>query len=145
MNIDLSKPDLNKPDNNKADSNNSNSNKPDSKPQLTEKYKVDMFIGLNAENFYPHDLMIIKDKLEKMNDDKFFLIQGVELQKPSTILLIAIILGWERFWLGDVALGILKIVTFYGCLIWWFIDIFSAKDRAKKYNFAKISQVLSMA
>ncbi|MFZ9170440.1 MAG: TM2 domain-containing protein [Sediminibacterium sp.] len=145
MNIDLSKPDLNKPDNNKADSNNSNSNKPDSKPQLTEKYKVDMFIGLNAENFHPHDLMIIKDKLEKMNDDKFFLIQGVELQKPSTILLIAIILGWERFWLGDVALGILKIVTFYGCLIWWFIDIFSAKDRAKKYNFAKISQVLSMA
>jgi len=77
MNIDLSKPDLNKPDNNKADSNNSNSNKPDSKPQLTEKYKVDMFIGLNAENFHPHDLMIIKDKLEKMNDDKFFLIQGV--------------------------------------------------------------------
>lgn len=44
MNIDLSKPDLNKPDNNKADSNNSNSNKPDSKPQLTEKYKVDMFV-----------------------------------------------------------------------------------------------------
>ncbi len=140
MNIDLSKPDLNKPDNN-----NSENNKPDSKPQLTEKYKVDMFIGLNAENFHPHDLMIIKDKLEKMNDDKFFLIQGVELQKPSTILLIAVILGWERFWLGDIGLGILKIVTFYGCLIWWFVDIFSAKDRAKKHNFAKISKVLSMA
>jgi hypothetical protein len=44
MNIDLSKPDLNKPDNNKADS-----NKPDSTPQLTEKYKVDMFIGLNEK------------------------------------------------------------------------------------------------
>jgi TM2 domain-containing membrane protein YozV len=140
MNIDLSKPDLNKPDNN-----NSETNKPDSKPQLTEKYKVDMFIGLNAENFHPHDLMIIKDKLEKMNDDKFFLIQGVELQKPSTILLIAVILGWERFWLGDIGLGILKIVTFYGCFIWWFVDIFSAKDRAKKHNFAKISIVLSMA
>jgi hypothetical protein len=140
MNIDLSKPDLNKPENNQA-----NSNKPDSTPQLTEKYKVDMFIGLNAENFHPHDLMIIKDKLEKMNDDKFFLIQGVELQKPSTIFLIAIILGWERFWLDDVGLGILKIVTFYGCFIWWLVDIFSAKDRAKKYNFAKMSKVLSMA
>jgi hypothetical protein len=139
MNIDLSKPDLNKPDNHQADS-----NKPDSTPQLTEKYKVDMFIGLNAENFHPHDLMIIKDKLEKMNDDKFFLIQGVELQKPSTILLIAIILGWERFWLDDVGLGILKIVTFYGCLIWWLVDIFSAKERAKKYNYSKIGKIISM-
>ena len=46
---------------------------------------------------------------------------------------------------NDVALGILKIITFYGCLIWWFVDIFSAKNRAKKYNFSKISQVLSMA
>ena len=79
-----------------------------------EKSKVDMYIGLNAESFKPQDLMVIKDKLEKMDDDKFYLIQGIELQKPSTIFLIAIILGWERFWLGDVGLGILKIVTFYG-------------------------------
>jgi hypothetical protein len=110
-----------------------------------EKSKVDIFIGLNAENFNPHDLMIIKEKLEIMDDDKFYLVNSIELQKPSTILLIAIILGWERFWLNDVALGVLKIITFYGCLIWWFVDIFSAKNRAKKYNFSKISQVLSMA
>ena len=83
-----------------------------------EKSKVDMYIGLNAENFNPQDLMVIKDKLEKMDDDKFYLIQGIELQKPSTIFLIAILLGWERFWLDDVGLGILKIITFYGCLIW---------------------------
>jgi len=36
-----------------------------------EKSKVDMYIGLNAENFNPQDLMVIKDKLEKMDDDKF--------------------------------------------------------------------------
>ena len=92
-----------------------------------EKSKVDMYIGLNAESFKPQDLMVIKDKLEKMDDDKFYLIQGIELQKPSTIFLIAIILGWERFWLDDVGLGILKIVTLYGCGIWWLVDILSAK------------------
>jgi hypothetical protein len=109
-----------------------------------EKSKVDMYIGLNAENFNPQDLMVIKDKLEKMDDDKFYLIQGVELQKPSTIFLIAILLGWERFWLDDVGLGILKIVTFNGCLIWWLVDIFSAKERAKKYNYSKIGKIISM-
>lgn len=105
-----------------------------------EQQKVDMFVGLNNENFNPQDLMIIKQKLEQMDDSKFFFIQGTEFQKPTTILLIAIILGWERFWLDDIGLGILKIVTCYGCGIWWIIDIFSAKERAKKYNFTKFTQ-----
>ena len=108
-----------------------------------EKQKVDMFIGMNAENFTPQDLMNIKEKLEKMDDDKLFLIQGTEFQKPSIIFLIAILLGWERFWLNDVGLGIVKIVTCYGCMIWWLVDIFSAKERAKKYNFKKFTQVTS--
>jgi len=108
-----------------------------------EKSKVDMFIGMNVENFNPQDLMVIKEKLEELNDDKFFMIQGTEFQKPSTILLIAILLGWERFWLDDIALGIVKIVTLYGCGIWWLIDIFSAKERAKKYNFRKFTNLTS--
>lgn len=109
-----------------------------------EQSKVDMYIGLNAENFAPHDLMALKEKLEGLDDNKFFLIQNVELQKPSTILVIAILLGWERFWLDDIALGIVKIFTCYGCGIWWLIDIFTAKDRAKKYNFQKITQALAL-
>ena len=108
-----------------------------------EKSKVDMFIGMNAENFNPQNLMMIKEKLEKMEDDKFYILQGTEFQKPSTIFLIAILLGLERFWLDDVALGILKIVTGWGCGIWWLVDIISAKERAKKYNFKKFTQVTS--
>ena len=102
-----------------------------------------MFIGMNVENFNPQDLMVIKETLEKLDDDKFFMIQGTEFQKPSTILIIAILLGWERFWLDDIALGIVKIVTLYGCGIWWLIDIFSAKERAKKYNFRKFTNLTS--
>ncbi|MCK9617607.1 MAG: TM2 domain-containing protein [Lentimicrobiaceae bacterium] len=100
-----------------------------------EKSKVDMFIGMNAENFNPQDIMVIKERLEKMDDDKFYLIQCTEFQKPSIILIIAILLGWERFWLDDMGLGIVKILTCYGCGIWWLIDIISAKERTKKYNF----------
>ena len=106
-----------------------------------EQQKVDLFIGLNNENFNLQDLMTIKQKLEHMNDSEFFLIQGTTFQKPTTILLIAILLGWERFWLDEIGLGILKIITCYGCGIWWLIDIFSAKDRAKKYNFKKFMEV----
>jgi hypothetical protein len=110
-----------------------------------EQQKVDMFIGLNNENFNPQDLMVIKQKLETMDDSKFFLVQSATFEKPSTIFLIAILLGWERFWLDETGLSILKIVTFGGCWIWWLIDIFSAKDRAKKYNFKRFTQLTMMA
>lgn len=102
-----------------------------------------MFIGINSENFTEQDLLIIKERLEKLDDDKLFIIQGTEFQKPSTIFLIAILLGWERFWLDDVGLGIAKIVTCYGCMIWWLVDIISAKERTKKYNFKKFNKVTS--
>lgn len=96
-----------------------------------EKSKIDMFIGLNAENFHTHDLMMIKEKLEKMEDEKFILIQATQFQKPTTIFLISFFLGIERFWLDDVLLGIIKLLTFYGFFIWWLVDLISAKDRTK--------------
>lgn len=102
-----------------------------------EKSKIDMFIGLNAENFHTHDLMMIKEKLEKMEDEKFILIQATQFQKPTTIFLISFFLGIERFWLDDVLLGIIKLLTFYGFFIWWLVDLISAKDRTKKYNYKK--------
>jgi hypothetical protein len=109
-----------------------------------EANKVNMWIGMNAENFNPTDLMVIKGNLEKMDDDKFTLIQSIEFRKPSTILIVAILLGWERFWLDDIALGVVKIITGYGCGLWWLIDIFSAKGRAQKYNFKKFLQFVSL-
>ena len=110
-----------------------------------EKSKIDMFIGTNAESFYPQDLAAIRDRLERLDDDKFYLVAGVTLWKPTTILLIAIFLGWERFFLDDIALGVIKVVTCYGCGIWWLIDLFTAQDRAKRYNYAKVMQVLAYA
>jgi TM2 domain-containing membrane protein YozV len=32
-------------------------------------------------------------------------------------------LGIDRFYMGYIGLGILKLITFGGCGIWWLIDI----------------------
>jgi len=102
-----------------------------------------MWLNINSENFNQSDLYTIKNKLETIDESKFILIQGVQFQNPSTILVIAILLGWERFWLNDIALGILKLITCYGCFLWWFIDIFTAKSRARSYNYQKLYKVLA--
>lgn len=96
-----------------------------------------MFIAANAGKFEPSALMAIRGELEKMSDEKIMALTAINYTDPMLILVIAIVLGWERLFLDDVALGILKILTCYGFGIWWLIDIFTAASRAREYNFKK--------
>ena len=70
---------------------------------------------------------------------------GGSYQKPSLILIIAILLGWDRFFLDDIGLGVVKILTGFGCGVWWLIDIFSAKKRTYEFNYKKFQQALMLA
>jgi len=47
-------------------------------------------------------------------------------------------LGVDRFIMGHVGLGILKLVTFGGFGIWWLIDVILI---ATKYNFSNVKWV----
>jgi len=107
--------------------------------------QINFWLSVNAEKFAPESLPVIKRKLEQMDDTQMMYLQSASFQKPSTILIIAILLGWERFWLHDIALGVVKIITGYGCGIWWLIDIFSAKKRTFKYNFKQFQKATAFA
>jgi len=102
--------------------------------------QVNFWLATNAENFAPETLPVIKSKLEEIDNNQLLYLANASFQKPSTILLISIFLGWERFFLDDIALGIVKIITCYGCGIWWLIDIFSARKRALQYNFQQFQK-----
>jgi hypothetical protein len=110
-----------------------------------DKNYVNFWLSMNAVNFDPADLIIIKGKLEELDDNKLLLLQSASFQKPSIILIIAIFLGWERFWLDDIGLGVVKIITCYGCGIWWLVDIFSAQRRAQKYNMQQFIRLTGIA
>ena len=60
-------------------------------------------------------------------------------QKSKIVTLLLSIflghLGIDRFYLGYIGLGILKLITLGGCGIWWLIDVIMvATDKMKDAN-----------
>lgn len=106
---------------------------------------IQQFLLQNGECFDPLQQAEIQKSLEEIPDEKSAIVLGGSYQKPTIILIIAILLGWERFFLDDIGMGVVKVLTGYGCGIWWLIDIFSAKKRAYEYNYKKFQAALGMA
>ena len=76
--------------------------------------KVDMFIMTNSKYLPSEKFVLLKDRLATMDDSKFTLVSSVEMKDPMTLLLVSIFLGSlgvDRFMLGHVGLGIVKLLT----------------------------------
>lgn len=68
------------------------------------------------------------------------------LKDRNTVLILSVILGgWgiDRFYVGDMGMGLLKLFTLGGCGILWLIDIFMIRGRADQYNRNKAHEILS--
>ncbi|ADK95555.1 TM2 domain protein [Prevotella melaninogenica ATCC 25845] len=68
-----------------------------------------------------------------------------QMKDPLLSILLSIFigtLGVDRFYIGDVGLGIGKLLTGGGCGIWWLIDIFLIVDATKQKNLELLSYYL---
>lgn len=57
------------------------------------------------------------------------------MKSKTTALLLSIFLGelgFDRFYLGKIGTGLLKLITAGGCGIWWIIDIILIASGAMK-------------
>ena len=80
-----------------------------------------------------------------LDDNKKMIFQtqyGSERKDRGTAVILALLL-YDRVWLGDVGMGILKIVTLGGCGFWGLIDIFTAGSRADDYNRRKAQEIVA--
>lgn len=110
-----------------------------------DSQKVDLFLVSNQKYFEPGQILLIKDRLLALDDDKFSLICSLDYKDPTTLLLISIFiggLGIDRFMLGDTGLGVLKLLTGGACGIWTIIDWFLIQGRTREQNYLKLLQVI---
>lgn len=109
--------------------------------------KVDMYIMQNQKFFPTERIPQIRDMLIQLPEDKFVFLSSAEMKDPTIHLIISLLLGgWgiDRFLIGDIGMGVLKLLTGGGCGILAIIDWFSIQNKTKEYNFTSFMNAYTM-
>lgn len=110
-----------------------------------DEQKVDLFINTHSKYFEEHQIKQLRGRLLDLDESQWVNIQTLQFKDPNISLIVSIIagqLGIDRFLIGDVGLGIGKIITCGGLGIWVIIDWFLIMDATKQKNLEKINEIL---
>ena len=112
-----------------------------------EQLKVDLFLAQNADKLPNEKLVLIKNALMQLDDSKSTFVQTIEFKDPTITLILSAavgIFGIDRFMMGQVGLGLLKLFTCGGLYVWWIIDIVGAIKRTRNSNYKELKKVFSL-
>lgn len=107
--------------------------------------KVDLFIMTHAKSFETHQLSFLREKLLALDDSQWVILQSLNIKDPMLSLIVSIVgghFGIDRFLIGDIGLGIGKLITCGGLGIWTVIDWFLIMDATRSKNFEKLQPYL---
>lgn len=110
-----------------------------------ESSKVDMFMMMNSKYFEAHQLGMIRQRSEELDESKSNLIHSMQFKEPTTALIISIfagVYGIDRFYIGDTGLGIAKLLTCGGLGIWAIIDWFLIQGLTREKNMESFQNSL---
>nr|WP_315092660.1 TM2 domain-containing protein [uncultured Prevotella sp.] len=111
-----------------------------------ESDKVNHILMMLSSKIPAGSIPSVRTRLENtdISESEILTLQS-QMKDPLLSILLSIFigtLGVDRFYIGDVGLGIGKLLTGGGCGIWWLIDIFLIVDATKQKNLELLSYYL---
>ncbi|CAD0175195.1 TM2 domain-containing protein [Streptococcus thermophilus] len=106
---------------------------------------VDQWLAINTKYFPTEQVQYIRQRLEALPEQQLSLLYSIIFQDPTMMLVISLFggsLGIDRFMLGQVGLGIGKLLTCGGCGIWSIVDWFLIMDATRQSNAQKLFAVI---
>ena len=103
--------------------------------------KVNLFIASKGDNFPSESIPLIRERLMNLSEDSELAVMAMDFTNPVLTIILSVFfgeLGVDRFIIGDIGLGIGKLLTGGGCGVWWLIDLFLIMGATKKKNFEKL-------
>lgn len=110
-----------------------------------DSQKVDAYVLANKEFFNDSQMGTIRESLLAADDSKWPMIQTLQFKKPAIALVISLIggsLGIDRFFIGNMGLGVGKLITCGGCGIWAIVDWFLIMGATRDCNMRKLQALL---
>ena len=107
--------------------------------------KVNLFIATKGDNFPAESIPVIRERLMNLSSNNEMAIMAMDYTNPVLTIILSVLfgeLGIDRFIIGDIGLGIGKLLTGGGCGIWWLIDLFLIMDATKKKNLEKLMMTI---
>lgn len=111
-----------------------------------DSQKVDMFLMSKGKYFPVNRIQYLRERLLEMDSSKEILLSSLSFKDPTIILIISIIVGYlgvDRIFIGNVGLGIIKLLTCGGFGVWTLVDWFLIMDATKESNFELIVPYLN--
>lgn len=110
-----------------------------------DEQKINLWLGSNAKYFDATQIPFLREKLKKASDEQYLAVQTQSYINPTVTTIISVLLGElgiDRFMVGDIGMGVLKLLTGGLCGVLWLIDIFTISKKVKNKNFAQVSMLL---
>lgn len=110
-----------------------------------DENKVSIYLASNAKYFPSEKIVYIRDKLLQADESKMAVLSSISLKDPMMFLVLSIFLGSlgvDRFMLGDIGMGLLKLLTAGLCGILTVIDWVLISGKVKEANYNAIMLVL---
>lgn len=107
---------------------------------------VTNYIAINADKYPKVSSGYISDIVKKLSPAEQSQLNNLNIKDPVLALLLSFFFGTfavDRFYLGNIFLGILKLITIGGLGIWTITDWFIIMKSTRKQNLEKFSTLIN--
>ena len=102
---------------------------------------VNMLLATYGKYFPEANMMQVREIFQRMDENQVRNLAMLQFKEPVTALIISLlggVVGIDRFYIGDITLGVLKLITCGGFYVWAIIDLFMIMNATKEKNFQKL-------
>ena len=101
-----------------------------------ERFQIDQLLMAYGSKLPVSMYPALRGRLERM-DTTTANMMFMQMKGPTVSLIISILVGGygiDRFYIGDIGLGVAKLLTCGGFGVWWLVDLFLIMDRTRQKN-----------